>query len=93
MVNICESVIKAVTRNKRNWLTRLNQKVRKIVGRITRIPHDCTLSGREQTPNPALLKQRNLETLYSSPILETVGRKAYLWECRFGRLEQAKADL
>jgi hypothetical protein len=25
MVNICESVIKAVTRNKRKWLLRLNQ--------------------------------------------------------------------
>ena len=40
MVNICESVLKVVTRNKRNWLTRLNQKVRKVVGKITRIPHD-----------------------------------------------------
>ena len=30
-------------------------------------PHTITkLSGREQTPNPALLEQRNLETLYSS---------------------------
>lgn len=26
MVNRCESVLKVVTRNKRNWLTRLNQK-------------------------------------------------------------------
>lgn len=26
MVNVSKSVIKAVTRNKRNWLTRLNQK-------------------------------------------------------------------
>jgi len=40
MVNISESVIKVVTRNKRNWLKRLNQKVRKVVGEITRTPHD-----------------------------------------------------
>ena len=33
MVNVSESVLKVVSRNKRNWLLRLNQKVCKIVGK------------------------------------------------------------
>jgi len=30
MVNICESVIKIVSTNKRKWFIRLNQKVRRL---------------------------------------------------------------
>ena len=53
MVKTFESVIKAVNRNKRKWLLRLNQKVMEVGAALyfcAFVTH--TPPGRQQAPNP-----------------------------------------
>lgn len=57
MVNICESVLKTVTRDKRKWLDdqRLNQKVRRREASLLIAPRDPRPPGRKPAPAPTLL--------------------------------------
>ena len=67
MTNICEPVIKIVTRDKPKWLIGLGQKgkeARRSSPNCGLVEH--SLPGREQVSNPTYSLRWNLETLYTS---------------------------
>jgi hypothetical protein len=94
MVKISEPVIKIVNMNKRKWLARLTKRYRRRVERLCfafswpiRFPvdsrHLTQRTSRAERGNPV-----------SFPVLVgTACRKARLWRCGFGMLEEAKAVL
>ena len=77
-VKTFESAIKIVTRNKRKWLIRLNQKVMEAgtafmyCAFVTHTP-----PGPEQAPNPTYFCKRNVETPYRSLRGQQAARSAY----------------
>ncbi len=63
MVNICESVIKVVRKNKPKRLIGLSQKGTRAGYAVLRMRHRGPKAlGREQAPNPTHLQKRNLLT-------------------------------
>ena len=91
MENICESVIKTVTANKRKWLIRLGQKAIEggyMLWLCIYVIHN--LLGRQQAPNPTYSDNGTWKP-YIPPSSGTVTRKGNLWGCGNRILEEANA--